>query len=220
MVQSLPVAVETSPKRSFAWALDWPGWCRSGGDVDLALDALVNATPRYAEVAERAGLAVPDVGPAGLEIVESVDGDSGTAFGVPTAITSRDRRAMSAGEAERLAALVEASWAAFDRVAVASPAGLRKGPRGGGRDRDTMIVHVIDSDHVYARQIGVRLPAGSLADRAAVTLERTAMLEVLRRPTDGSPLGGGRWPARYAARRIAWHALDHAWEMEDRSIPG
>ncbi|MGH9282469.1 MAG: hypothetical protein ACRD0S_05980 [Acidimicrobiales bacterium] len=22
---------------------------------------------------------------------------------------------------------------------------------------------------------------------------------------------------RYAARRIAWHALDHAWEMQDRS---
>jgi len=23
----------------------------------------------------------------------------------------------------------------------------------------------------------------------------------------------------YAARRTAWHALDHAWEMEDRSKP-
>jgi len=28
---------------------------------------------------------------------------------------------------------------------------------------------------------------------------------------------GKRWPPRYAARRIAWHALDHAWEIEDRS---
>ena len=27
------------------------------------------------------------------------------------------------------------------------------------------------------------------------------------------------WPARYAARRIAWHVLDHAWEIEDRSDP-
>ncbi|MEY2437652.1 MAG: hypothetical protein QOF97_2488, partial [Acidimicrobiaceae bacterium] len=25
------------------------------------------------------------------------------------------------------------------------------------------------------------------------------------------------WAYRYAARRIAWHALDHAWEMQDRS---
>jgi hypothetical protein len=25
---------------------------------------------------------------------------------------------------------------------------------------------------------------------------------------------------RYAARRIAWHALDPVWEIEDRSEPG
>jgi hypothetical protein len=42
------------------------------------------------------------------------------------------------------------------------------------------------------------------------------VLDLLRRPSDGSPLGGKRWPSRYAARRIAWHALDHAWEIEDR----
>jgi hypothetical protein len=46
---------------------------------------------------------------------------------------------------------------------------------------------------------------------------RSAMLDVLREPSDGSPLAGRRWTARYAASRIAWHALDHAWEMEDRS---
>jgi len=28
---------------------------------------------------------------------------------------------------------------------------------------------------------------------------------------------GGSWPARYAARRIVWHVLDHAWEIEDKS---
>jgi hypothetical protein len=27
----------------------------------------------------------------------------------------------------------------------------------------------------------------------------------------------GGWPVRYAARRIAWHVLDHAWEIEDKS---
>jgi hypothetical protein len=30
------------------------------------------------------------------------------------------------------------------------------------------------------------------------------------------PAGPKDWPLRYAARRIAWHALDHAWEIEDR----
>jgi hypothetical protein len=46
------------------------------------------------------------------------------------------------------------------------------------------------------------------------------MLDVLRQPSDGSPLAGRTWTARYAAHRIAWHALDHAWEIEDRSEPG
>ena len=45
------------------------------------------------------------------------------------------------------------------------------------------------------------------------------MLEILRQPSDGSPLAGRKWPPRYAVRRVAWHALDHAWEMEDRTEP-
>ena len=45
------------------------------------------------------------------------------------------------------------------------------------------------------------------------------MLEVLRKPSDGSPIVGKKWPPRYAARRIAWHAIDHAWEIEDRTDP-
>ncbi len=48
---------------------------------------------------------------------------------------------------------------------------------------------------------------------------RAAMLEILRQPSDGSPIAGRKWPPRYAARRIAWHALDHAWEIEDRTEP-
>jgi hypothetical protein len=120
-------------------------------------------------------------------------------------------------QAERLAALVEASWTVFDRVAAGTPATLRKGPRGGGRDRDKMIEHVVGADHAYAREIGVRLPEPTWTDRTAVDAERAAMLEVLRAPSDGGPLADRKWTQRYAARRIAWHALDHAWEMEDRS---
>ncbi len=130
-----------------------------------------------------------------------------------------DRRPVEAGEAERLAALVEAAWIFFDRVAAAAPRELRKGPRGGGRDTAKMVGHVVESDHYYAREIGVRLPQPSPDDGEAVSAERGAMLEVLRRPSDGSPLADRTWTARYAARRIAWHALDHAWEIEDRSEP-
>ena len=153
-----------------------------------------------------------------LFTVESLPGSSGTEFGVPSAIGELDRRPTDAGEAERLARLVEAAWAELDRVAASAPAELRKGPRGGGRDRDKMIGHVDESDGYYAREIGA-LPEAAGPWPIARRSRRcaAAMLDVLRRPSDGTPLAGRTWTARYAARRIAWHALDHAWEMEDRS---
>ena len=215
----LEIGAEISPKKTFVWAIDWPGWCRSGKDRDLAIEVLIAARNRYAKVAERAGLELPTVDPDDLHIAETVDGGGGTEFGVPSSITKLDRRGTSKAEAERLASLVEAAWVIFERVAERSPAELRKGPRGGGRDRDKMVDHVIGADHAYAHEIGLRRPEPTRADRGTVDAERSAVLEVLRQPSGGSPLADRRWTQRYAARRIAWHALDHAWEMEDRSEP-
>ncbi|HEY4632801.1 MAG TPA: hypothetical protein VIH00_02705 [Candidatus Limnocylindrales bacterium] len=215
----LAIGEEVVRRKAFAWAIDWPGWCRAGKDPVLAREALLAYRPRYAVVAEAAGLALSDAATAAADIVESVEGGSGTEFGVPSVITDLDRRPVTAAEAKRVAGLVEAAWIVFDSVAASAPAELRKGPRGGGRDRDKMIGHVIEADHAYAREIGVRLPAGSLTDRAAVATERAAVLDVLGQASDGTPLAGRRWTQRYAARRIAWHALDHAWEMEDRAEP-
>ena len=211
------IAEETGAKKAFAWAIDWPGWARSGKTPELARTALVQYAPRYGIVATTAGLALAGVDDGVVDIVDSVPGGSGTDFGVPSAITDADRRAVAAADAERLADLVAAAWTVFDRVAVAAPASLRKGPRGGGRDRDKMVGHVIEADHAYAREIGVRLPEPHFGEWDSVQAERAAMLEVLRRPSDGGPLPERKWTQRYAARRIAWHALDHAWEMEDRS---
>jgi hypothetical protein len=209
---------ETGDKKAFLWVIDWPGWCRSGKDVDLALEALVAAAPRYAKVATRAHLALPDIGDGtDLEVVASASGGGGTDFGVPSVIVDDDRRRVSRAEATRLAGLVEAAWAELDAIAKRTPETLRKGPRGGGRDRDRMLTHVFEADHAYAREIGVKVEPGTLEDRAAVRAERRAVLDVLSTASDGAPLGGRKWPLRYAARRIAWHALDHAWEMEDRT---
>jgi hypothetical protein len=218
---SKPLAIgeEVVRRKAFAWAIDWPGWCRAGKDPALAREALLAYRPRYAVVAEAAGLALPDVGSTAPDVVESVEGGTGTEFGVPSVIADLDRRPVTAADATRIAGLVEAAWIVFDRVAAAAPAELRKGPRGGGRDRDKMIGHVIDADHAYAREIGVRLPVGSLTDRSSVEAERAAMLVVLGQASDGTPLADRKWTQRYAARRIAWHALDHAWEMEDRDEP-
>jgi hypothetical protein len=213
----IDIGEEVGAKKAFAWAIDWPGWCRSGKDAGFAREALLAYAPRYAVVARAAKLELPDIDGLKLDVVDSVAGGSGTEFGVPSAITDRDRRRVTAKEAERLAAIVEAAWTVFDKVAAKSPAELRKGPRGGGRDRDKMIRHVIESDHYYAREIGIRLPEPDATDRKAVKTERRAVLDVLRQPSDGSPLADRKWTLRYAARRIAWHAIDHAWEMEDRS---
>jgi hypothetical protein len=98
-----------------------------------------------------------------------------------------------------------------------APATLRKGPRGGGRDRDAVVDHVVGAEAAYARKIGIarKPPAG--ADREAVTALRQDVLEAVRARRFGSPPRSKGWPGRYAVRRMAWHVLDHAWEIEDKS---
>ncbi len=214
----IAVSIETGAKRVFAAALDWPGWARSGRDEAGAVAALAAAASRYVVAAAEAGLGFPAGGLA-LEIVERLPGGGGTDFGVPSAIAEADRHPVDAAEADRLARLVGAAWTVFDRVAAAAPEELRKGPRGGGRDTAKIVAHVMGADSAYAHEIGLRFWAPAVGDVAAVDALRGAMLEVLRRSSDGSPLADRRWTLRYAARRIAWHALDHAWEIEDRIEP-
>jgi hypothetical protein len=108
----------------------------------------------------------------------------------------------------------------LDRVAAGAPAKLRKGPRGGGRDRDAVVTHVLDAEASYARKLGLRFRPPAPGDKKAIAEAREAILGVLRRTSSGVPPGEKGWPPRYAARRIAWHVLDHAWEIEDKSEPG
>jgi hypothetical protein len=209
----LRILVEAAPRKVFVSALDWPGLCRAGRDEGAAIEALLAALPRYAPVARAAGEAF-EVDETTVEVAERVDGDAGTAFGVPSVLATADREPVDAGEARRLAALVEAAWAAFDRIATAAPEELRKGPRGGGRDTAKVVDHVHGADEGYASVLGI-----APADRHPVERLRATELAVLREPSDGTPIAGRKWPPRYAARRIAWHALDHAWEIEDRTGP-
>ena len=221
MIGRIGVAIEATPKKVFATAIDWPGWSRSGRTHDVALETLVQYRPRYATVALGAGEAFSTEAsqPGDLEVVELADGGGGTAFGVPSRITDADRRPVSALEADRLRRLVAAAWSTFDRVAASAPLDLRKGPRGGGRDRDGIVEHIVEADHAYAREMGLVVKAPAPGDRAAIEAMRSALFVVIGSPSDGSPLAGRKWTVRYAAGRIAWHALDHAWEMEDRSQP-
>ena len=216
---ALSVSLEVHPKRSFAWALDWPGWCRSGKTEDAAIEALVSYAGRYQPVVERAGLKLGARATKEIEVVERLPGDASTDFGVPGAIGERDHDRLTARQAERQADLVEASWAFLAEVASTAPAELRKGPRGGGRDRDTILDHVTGAEFAYARKLDIRhKPPEPMTDEASAAL-RAEILAVLRAARDGGPPKAKGWPPRYAARRVAWHALDHAWEIEDRSSP-
>jgi hypothetical protein len=217
MTKPIVVTIEHTPKKTFASAADWPGWSRSGKTEALALEALAAYADRYGTVAAAvgdpftAGLAADD-----FEIVERLAGSAGTEYGVPSRPSERDARPTTEDDAARLAGLVEAAWAFFDRTASAAPEELRKGPRSGGRNTSKVVAHVMDADRAYADQMGLKVGEFAPADAPAVQAMRSAMLEVLRAARDGLPLAGRRWLARYAAHRIAWHALDHAWEIEDR----
>lgn len=210
------VFVELGERKSFAGAVDWPGWCRWGkGGEDAALEALAQYASRYDAVAERADVSLPRR-PGVFKVVERMPGTATTDFGAPGVIGDCDAAAITALRAARFRALLVACWDMFDEVVATSPSQLRKGPRGGGRDRDKMVAHVLDAEAAYARKIGVRMKAPAYTDTAAVQQLRAAICEVLDAPSDGEPLGEKGWPARYAFRRIAWHVTDHAWEMEDR----
>jgi len=214
---STRLVVEAGRRRTFASALDWPGWCRSGPDEKRALEALAACAPRYRAVAAEAGLALPARAGVAMTVVEHVAGSATTDFGAPGSVADDERADLTPAEAARRASLVQAAWVVLDKVVAGAPAALRKGPRGGGRDRDAIVEHVLAAEVAYARKVGLRLRQPDVADAADVAAFRAELDTVLRSARAGVPAGAKDWPPRYAARRIAWHALDHAWEIEDRS---
>ena len=212
------VAVEAGQKKAFATAVDWPGWSRSGKTEEAAVESLIAYAGRYAPVARAAG---EDFDPdkVDVDVVERLSGGGGIDFGVPDQVTDQDRRPVTASGATRLVALVEASWKAFDRISNDAPEELRKGPRGGGRDTPKIVDHVLGSEQAYANVMGIKRREFPTSDRAQLDDLRAEMVAIIGAPSDGDVLAGKRWTTRYAAHRIAWHALDHAWEIEDRSEP-
>jgi hypothetical protein len=209
--QTIRVFLEIGAKRTFASAADWPGWCRGGKEESAALASLTTYAPRYARVAQLAKVPFANEAPI-IKVVERLQGNATTDFGAPGIPAKSEADLLPAVETVRMCDLVVACWTYLDKVVAKAPASLRKGPRGGGRDRDAMFDHVLGAEVEYAKRIGVRLKQPDGRDVAAVRAFRKAMLESL-----GNPNREEKWPIAYAARRIAWHALDHAWEIEDRS---
>jgi hypothetical protein len=207
-----PVYLEIGAKKVFACAVDWPGWCRSGKTEQDALDTLAAYAPRFAVVATAAGVRFPSRHT--FDIVERVKGSATTDFGAPGSIPNVDRRSPSKRDAQKMVSLLEAAWEVFGRVVKTAPASLRKGPRGGGRDRDAIAAHVLSGEVVYARKLGTKLTEPAARDAAAVRAFRQAIVAALTDALAGTETS---WPPAYAARRLTWHVVDHAWEIEDRS---
>ncbi|MBA2315191.1 MAG: hypothetical protein H0V87_07370 [Chloroflexi bacterium] len=223
----LSVYVETGRKRVYAGLLAWPGWDRGGRDEAAALRALVEAGPRYRRALGRvaADLTPPD-DIAMLEVVEHPRGNGTTDFGVPAVGPSTDEAAVDQADLGRLVAILRAAWAALDAAGEAATGHrLRKGPRGGGRELEGIVEHVVGAEVSYLFSLGgTRREAPQPGDRAALADERAAAVEALSARARGEPVDMGRrrariWTPRYFVRRAAWHVLDHAWEIEDRTLP-
>lgn len=192
------VYLEQGRTWTFACSLDWPGWARRGKGDQAALEELLACADRYAAV-------VPGFVPGELHVVGTVAGNATTDFGAPDGRGPWDEEPVDPGlSADRL----ELCWAAFDHAVAGATAELRKGPRGGGRDRDAVAAHVQEAERSYGRKLGVRV-----LPRTPWVEQRQAFSSAVR---GGAP--DGTWPLGYAVRRFAWHVLDHAWEIEDKSL--
>jgi hypothetical protein len=222
--EKIDVYLELGKKRTFAGALDWPGWARSGRDEASALQVLCDYGIRYERVLRKTQLgfqAPADI--SAFNVVERLEGNATTDFGAPGMPTAIDSMLVDEAEHQRLQALLQACWYAFD-AALRASAGkeLSKGPRGGGRDQEKMIQHVLEAEAGYLSRIGYRLKIEAGIDLSEkLSLVWQAVQDALAASAQGrvpaqGPRGGIRWTARYYVRRSAWHVLDHAWEIEDR----
>jgi hypothetical protein len=223
MSSELRVLVERGPKgkRFVAVAADWPGFERNGRDEDQALVKLQAYVPRYAKVAERAGLGQDVAAATDLVVIDRYMGTGSTDFwGISFAPSPLDRDAMDVATFDRLVTLLRAAWAEFDAMAGRVSAELRLGPRGGGRHRDRIIRHVLNVEgQDFAARVKVPAELEDLLTAAGLAAHRDRFVEAMRGwYAEGRPLGN--WTIPYLLRHTAYHALDHAWEMEDRDLTG
>ena len=222
----LDVCFEIGKKRTFAGVIEWPGWSRSGRDEESALQALLDYGPRYERALHgfRLGFHAPsDV--SVFNVIERLKGDATTDFGTPGIAPSSDLRTVSDADLKRFKTLLQACWQTFDTaVKAATGKELRKGPRGGGREADGIIGHVLGGEGSYLSMLGWKLQLNEKEDfDQQLAQARQTILQALdSAPRTGTPepgpRGGKRWTSRYFVRREAWHVLDHAWEIEDRIL--
>jgi hypothetical protein len=223
----IEIYLEIGKKKTFASAVDWPGWCRSGRDEETSLLSLLEHAGRYEGVLVSSGIEfhAPD-STSDFTVLERLEGNAGTDFGAPSVQPPWDSRPVDAEELERLVRILQSCWSAFDNaVQISTGKELSTGPRGGGRDLDKIVGHALEAERAYLTKLGWKykpVEGGSpqeellnITETIPLALGASARGEL---PTHG-PRGGAYWGPRFYARYAAWHVLDHTWEIENRSAP-
>jgi hypothetical protein len=222
MADELRVMLEIGPKHKkvVAVAADWPGLARGAKTREAAIERLLSYVPRYTHVAELAGLDAEFAAATTVEAVEVVEQYPGTGstdfWGISFAFSGNDRQAMRREELEREVTLMQACWAFFDDVRSRVSAEMQKGPRGGGRDRDQIVRHTVVTEQDWAKKLGLRPPAGAALTDDGLKAHRDAYSSAIRAFHAQGKMAR-TWPLRYLIRHTAFHTLDHAWEMEDKT---
>jgi hypothetical protein len=217
----LRVLIEEAPKgkRWVAIAGDWPGLERNGRSEDEAVEKLRSYIPRYLSVARRVRLGTELERQEDAAIVERHTGTGSTDFwGISFAPSAEDRAPVDDATFERRLLLLRAAWAEFDEIAGRVSADLRPGVRGGGRSRDEIIRHVLNTEGGdFAKRVKVPTELDDLRTPAERAAHRDRFVTAMRAwRAEGRPLGN--WTIPYLLRHTAYHVLDHAWEMEDRDL--
>lgn len=207
-------------KKTVAFAVDWPGWSRGAKTPELALAMMESYRERYRPIALAAGMAAEFDAAGALKVVEDRVGTSSTDFwGISFSPSTLEHGPMGDADLDRNIKLLRACWAYFDRVASRVSPEMRKGPRGGGRDRDRIIRHTIRSESEnYAKQVGLRIPEESALTPGGLATHRKAYVAAMRAYNHGEGKRMRSWTLPFLIRHSAYHTMDHAWEMEDRDL--
>jgi hypothetical protein len=223
VTSQLRVLIEepTRGKRWVAVAADWPGFERGAKTEDEAVERLVRYRPRYLPVARRARLGSEFETETKPNIIDRYRGVGSTDFwGISFAPSPLDRDPYDAAAFDRQVRLLRAAWAEFDDTAARVSAELRPGLRGGGRPRDRIIRHVLYTEgDDFAKRVKVPSELDVMLTPAGLAHHRDRYVDAMRAwYAEGKALGN--WTIPYLLRHTAYHALDHAWEMQDRDLTG
>lgn len=215
--------VEHGPKdkRSVAFASDWPGWSRGAKSGELALEMLESYRDRYRPIAVLAGMEREFDAAGPLEVVEDKVGTGSTDFwAISFSPSATEQGPLSEADLERRLTLLQACWSFFDGVAARVSPEMRKGPRGGGRDRNRIIRHTIRTESEdFAKQVGLRMPEEAALSPEGLRQHREAYLNAMRAYNAGEVERPMRsWTLPFLIRHSGFHTLDHAWEMEDKDL--